>query len=200
VQVAFDLAPLHNWSLQCTDKVKDEPCIRNAYMNDPQRQSPPGAKDGSNVASQETWYSAARKRARRRKSPWNLLLPLFSIPAIGLLWYGLFSLIWAFHVTLYPEHEFRDFWRHAIPFRVFIPSFLMMFAVTPAAVAAGLMTGNLLVWLIPPARRVLNAESEGHPGASFSEATKTLAKFTMWALGIGLIIACIAAACLPSLH
>src|SRR6185369_3245934 len=53
-------------------------------------------------------YLVARERARRRKSPWNLLLaPLGLAGGLG-VWYGSCRLVWAFHVSIYPEHRLED--------------------------------------------------------------------------------------------
>jgi exosortase/archaeosortase len=106
-----------------------------------------------------------------------------------LVW-RLFCLIWTCHVAIYPEHEFRDYWNKGLTFAAFFPSLLMAFAIVPGSVGAGLVSANLMVWLIPPARRAFDAK----------EATQTLGKFTAWSLGIGIPVSLIAAACLSSLH
>src|SRR5262252_6730337 len=110
------------------------------------------------------FYLNARRRAQRRKSAWNILLFPLCFGGFLVCWYVLFQLVWKFHVAIYPEHRFAEFWRPGISMPDFILSFLMMFSITPAAVALGFMLGNILIWLIPPARRVLDAEARGYPG------------------------------------
>src|SRR5258708_38681130 len=101
------------------------------------------------------FYTAARVRAQRRKSPWNLILiPLVLSGWLG-AWYGLCWVAWAFHQWLYPQHLFRDFWQANISFSSFVPSFLMLFAPVPGAVCLGMAAANCIAWLIPPARRTL---------------------------------------------
>src|SRR5690349_6580455 len=57
------------------------------------------------------YWAGARRRAQRRKSPWNLvLIPLCGGSAIA-IWYALFRLVWWFHAMLYPGHQLPDFWR-----------------------------------------------------------------------------------------
>ena len=50
------------------------------------------------------FYTEARQRAKRRKSPWNLILIPLVIGGIGSVWYGLFQLMWKIHINIYPEH------------------------------------------------------------------------------------------------
>jgi heme A synthase len=146
------------------------------------------------------FYRDARRRAQRRKSAWNILLvPLCFGGFLG-CWYVLFRLVWKFHTAIYPEHHFAEFWRPGISMANFILSFLMMFSITPAAVALGFMLGNILIWLIPPARRVLDAEAEGYPGTSFVESMRGLFKISLWTIPIGFAVALTAAYLLNSLR
>jgi hypothetical protein len=55
------------------------------------------------------------------------------------LWYVLFQLVWAFHVNIHPDHQFREFWSPAISPGSLVLSFLMMFAPVPAAVSLAFM-------------------------------------------------------------
>ena len=146
------------------------------------------------------WYMEARHQAQRRKSRWNLIL----IPLCGgawlVGWYALFRLVWIFHTTLYPEHALRDFWHEGISFKSFVSSFLMVFAIAPAALSIGSMVGNLLAYAIPPARRTFDAESKGYPGTSFPEGMRFLWKVTAWALPLGLLVALIGGYTLKSLR
>ena len=76
----------------------------------------------------------------------------------------------------------------------------MMFAPVPGAVALGFMLGNILIWLIPPARRVLDAEARGYPGTSFVQSMRGLFKISCWTLPIGLAVSLAAAYSLNSLR
>jgi hypothetical protein len=146
------------------------------------------------------YYSGARQRAKRRKSLWNaILLPLCggSVAAIG---YGLFRVVWLFHTIFYPDHRLRDFWRDGIGFASFAPSFLMVFALTPGSVVAGFMLGNLLAWLVPPARHAFDVEARGFPDTSFRATMQGLFRITVWTLPTGLAIALVAAYFLKSLR
>ena len=118
------------------------------------------------------FYLNARRRARRRKSAWNILLFPLCFGGWLVCWYALFRLVWKFHTTIYPEHQLAEFWPREISMANFILSFLMVFSIAPAAMALGFMLGNVLICLIPPARRVLDAEARGYPGTSFVESMR----------------------------
>ncbi len=146
------------------------------------------------------YYSAARERAQRRKSAWNLIL----IPPglVGWLgsWHGLFCIVWGFHKVLYPQHDFRNFWQEGISLGSFAFSFVMLFGPFFGALCLGLIFANLVAWLIPPARRALNAEAVGFEGTGFRESNEILLRLAKWAVPMGLFVALVAAALLKSLR
>jgi hypothetical protein len=146
------------------------------------------------------YLRAAQWRARRRKSPWNLLLFPVCFSAFLALWYALFQLVWAFHVAIYAYHHFADFWRRGISGGSFALSFLMVFALFPGTMALGFMLGNVLVWLIPAVRHQLDAEAQGYPGTSFGDAQRGLFKICAWTLPTGFAVALTAAYFLSSLR
>lgn len=76
----------------------------------------------------------------------------------------------------------------------------MLFAPAPASFCLGLLLANCVAWLIPPARRRLDAEAEGYGGIGFRESTEALLRLAKWAVPGGLIIALIAASLLRSLR
>jgi hypothetical protein len=146
------------------------------------------------------FYRSARRRAQRRKSAWNILLFPLCFGSFLVCWYVLFQLVWIFHAAVYPNHQFAEFWPRGISPRSFALSLLMVFSVAPAAMTLGFMLGNILIWLIPPARRVLDAEARGYPGASFVQSMRGLLKICLWALPIGFAVALTAAYLLNSLR
>jgi hypothetical protein len=139
-------------------------------------------------------------RARRRRSPWNLILVPLSFGSIIAVNVVLFGLVWAFHVHFYPSHRLHDFWQSHISLKSFIPSFSMVFALTPGSIATGLALTNIVARLIPPARRTFDAEAVGYPGTDFRSATRGLWSIARWALPIGIAIALASAYCLKSLN
>jgi hypothetical protein len=76
----------------------------------------------------------------------------------------------------------------------------MLFAPALGALCFGLVLGNCVAWLVPPARRALDAESSGYPRTGFTESTKSLLTLLLWTLSPGVIIAMLAASVLRSMH
>jgi hypothetical protein len=145
------------------------------------------------------WLTEARQRAQRRRSPWNLLLIPLSLAFWLGIWYGLFRLVWAFHITLYPRHDLQNFWLEGTSWSSFVPSFTMVFALMPGSICLGLVLANCTAWIFTPARRLFEEESIGTNGASFREANKALLILSAWTVPTGLIGALLAAWKLVSL-
>jgi len=145
------------------------------------------------------WHGGAQQRARRRRSPWNLVLLVLGLIVAAGTWYGLFRVTWAFHLLFHPQHELREFWGSGIRFSSFVPNFLMVFAIAPGALCTGLAVANCIAWLVRPARRALDAESAGHVGTGFRESTRLLLLCAAWAVSAGLVVALAAAYFLRSL-
>jgi hypothetical protein len=114
------------------------------------------------------YFSEARVRAQRRKSRWNLLLlPAVLVPLAAIL-ATLLLLINALHGYLYTGQSLRNAQGGWAILATVGPLF--------AALIPAMLVGNSLVRLLPPARRVLDAEAFGHPGASFHSAQRKLAR------------------------
>lgn len=146
------------------------------------------------------FYAAARSRAQRRKSLWNLILiPLGLAGWLG-TGYLLFRSVWTFHVWLYPGHQFRNFWQEGISFSSFVPSFLMLFAPALGTIAFGFAIANCIAWLLAPARRVFDEEAAGYSGTSFRESTRALLRISLLTLPARLVVAMLAASLLRSLR
>jgi len=145
------------------------------------------------------YFVRARNRAQRRKSIWDFLLILICLGIAFALWFGLFKLVWLFHVGVYPTHEFKRFWNDGVSIKGFVLSFLMVFGIMPGALSLGFILGNFFFWLVPFAKRTFEAEARGYPGTRFSEATRGLLKVCIWTLPSGLLISFLAAFYLNSL-
>ena len=120
----------------------------------------------------EKYFAEARIRARRRQSPWNLLLFVFGFSFIGLIAVQLNK--WIIYLFQTPGTPFPTIARGHDKELIFItiPVFL-------TAIPWGFMAANILIWLIPPARKVLEQEAEGHRRCSFKEAMRDLFKFAL---------------------
>lgn len=147
------------------------------------------------------YFTRARIRARRRKSPWNLILIPLSMFGIGMVSYYLFRFMWWIHILVYPEHKghFSEFWQSGISLPSFISSFLLMMPVLFAAFPLGFMIANCLAWCIPPARKTSDQEAKGYKFASFEESMRGLYKISLIWVPVCLILSLIGALTLRNL-
>jgi hypothetical protein len=134
-----------------------------------------------------------RERRARRKSPWNLLGVLVAFALMAVIGYFLFQAAWSAHVYFHPEHAAhqREFWGAGISFRAFVPSFLLAMPLAIPAVFGGLLCANLVLWLIPPARRAMDAEAAGDPEMTFAGANAGLIKWGGIASAVCLLLSII---------
>ena len=117
-----------------------------------------------------SFYQEARARARRRRSPWNLLLIPAVVVPLGLLWWGLVALFEFLHASLYSAQDLRITPNGIGPILSAVAPFL-------AALPLSMMVGNRLVRLVRPARQALDQEAKPLPITSFSNAQQQL----LWA-------------------
>lgn len=136
------------------------------------------------------WFSNAQSRARRRKTAWNLLLPLFAIP----LWVAFTWLLivgaWTVHLALHPGlvGAARQF-----PTLVTGITALMVFPSLVAAVCPALVVSNFFVYLIPPARRAMVKEDRGFSGVDYVSSQSALIKVGAYILGGAVVLAIVGA-------
>lgn len=120
------------------------------------------------------YQTRAQRRAGRRSS-WNFLFLLFAVIGVGGTWIGMVELLLALRAQFRPPDAFLfDGTRWGNIVTHVIPGF--------PAIAAGLLCGNLLVWLVPPARRALTIE--GSHGTNFKSSNRALAKGLVLLLAI----------------
>lgn len=117
-----------------------------------------------------SYREEARERAKRRKSKWNLLL----IPAVFIPW------ICFAGVTGYGLFVLRDLMHGQIEYSSGknIGEILMAVAALFAWLPIAMLSGNYLIWVIPPARTVLDQEASTVSGADFASANRRL-----WRMG-----------------
>lgn len=143
------------------------------------------------------YFSRAQIRAKRRRSPWNLILIPLVIGGIGSVCYGLFQVMWRIHTIIYPEHigRFNEFWQgqDGLSARSFVSSFLLIIPLFFASIPLGLILANLIAWCIPPARQAFEKEAKGHKFTSFKEAMTGLFQLALVIVPICLVLSLIGA-------
>ena len=120
-----------------------------------------------------------RERQAKKKSPWNLACVVTGFIITLIAWYLLFQAAWLLHVALYPTHagHKQEFWAAGISGRAFLSSFLMLMPLGVPAMVAGFLSANLMFWLIPPARRVMEREAAGDRAMTFVGSNLALLKW-----------------------
>ena len=130
-----------------------------------------------------SYIEEAHARAQRRKSPWNLLLiPTFAT-ACGFLWWSFARLVERLHQSIYPSESIT----HATGAGAIVASVAPFFAAIPLA----FIVANAMIWLVPPARRALNHEAQGHPGTTFRQSQQQLLAISKLLVPIALTIAAV---------
>ena len=129
--------------------------------------------------SDGTWLANAQQRARRRKSPWNLLLPGIGLP----LWLGSGFLLStageSLHAALHGA-QLRQVAHEPMSIALQMISIGSLFA----TLAPALLLTNFLVYQIPPARRALDAEDRGYKGVNYRSSQRALSKASVWVVAI----------------
>ena len=125
------------------------------------------------------WLTNARQRSQRRKSAWNLLLPLLGFPLWGAVAASLAWLASSLRMALHPAGAqlFGSGPMRASTAMVLIPSLI-------AAICPAFLLTNIVVYLIPPARRALDVEDSDFPGTGYKGSQLALLKMGLLALAV----------------
>jgi hypothetical protein len=136
-----------------------------------------------------TWAANARRRASRRKSPWNLLL-LLQFPLWCGVWWFMVLLGGALHFALHPQplSQRTEWMRLLLDGPITGPKALLVFAPMIPALTGAMVLGNFLVWLIPPARRALRGEARAHPGTDYGTSQRALGRITLYTLPFAAVL------------
>jgi hypothetical protein len=162
----------------------------------------PGGQQRLVEGALDTLRPGWRERRAKRKSAWNLLGALLIILGLGFFWYGLWLGAWRVHIIFYPAQtaHLKQFWQSGLSASAFISSFLLVMPLIVPAIVLACLASNFLIWLIPPARRAMNAEAAGDYEMTFRGANWGLIKWGGIASGIAFILVLIGAATLTSLR
>jgi hypothetical protein len=135
------------------------------------------------------WLSNVRNRSQRRKSAWNLLLPLFGLP----FWAAFTaSLVWLGQVIHAALHQQPHPVIASGPMSV--SDTFIFIASSVAAVAPTMLVTNFCVYRIAPARRAMEAEDRGFSGVDYRSSQRALLKVGLWLLAICLPLILVGAA------
>ena len=136
-----------------------------------------------------TFLENARTRSSRRKSKWNLLLPIVIFPLWIVFWWMTIELGCVAHLLFQGKSvpPLRD-WMKVLGSGMSIAHFLILFAPFVPTIAAAMIVGNYLVCLVPPARRAMDAEDRAFPGTEYATAQRELKRLTLYSAPIALAL------------
>jgi len=141
-----------------------------------------------------TFLRNAGTRASRRKSKWNLLLPLVIIPLWLGLWWAAIEMACLAHILFArtPVPPLGE-WMAVLGAGMSLAHVLILFPPFVPAVAAAMVIGNYLIYLIPGARRAMDAEDRAFPGTDYSTAQRELMRIARYTAPIALLLALLGA-------
>ncbi|WP_158884365.1 hypothetical protein [Rhodanobacter sp. L36] len=138
------------------------------------------------------WLDNAQRRSQRRKSPWNLLLPLFGLPlwaAFAFLFVRLGELI---HLAFNPALNASAGAFFDGPMR--LTTGLIIFPSMLVGMFPAFMLANFLVYRIPWARRALEAEDCNSPADGYGPSQRAIFRMGVVAIVATLILIFVGAA------
>jgi hypothetical protein len=129
----------------------------------------------------------ARARSSRRKSKWNLLLPVVVLPLWLFFWWMAIELGCVAHILISgkpvpPAGE----WMKVLGSGMSFAHFLILFSPFLTTLAAAAVIGNYFIYLIPAARRAMDAEDRAFPGTEYSTAQRELSRLAGYTTPIAL--------------
>jgi hypothetical protein len=135
-----------------------------------------------------SYIEEAQARAKRVKSPWNLVqIPL----TIG----GIAASFWLFvHTVLFSVSIFRPDHSTLTSYSWQGAQTLIVIPLLFPSIPVGMMFSNVVVWLIPPLRRIQDREAIGYKGTDFVSSMRGLALMALILTPIGFFISILAAA------
>jgi hypothetical protein len=123
------------------------------------------------IADKSGGIDQARQRARRqKKSAWNLHAVPFRLRGVGGTWTGI-----AFFFETYRRHLFP--WDCFLASGTRLGNVLMFVAPVFPSLAIGMIVGDFLLWLIPPAKAALEREILASKSPSLRSTQTALDKF-----------------------
>lgn len=115
----------------------------------------------------DQYFEEAHERAKRRKSPWNLILIPLVILCAGGVYYFFWRGVSSIQSSMIPANTI--FWSYTR-----VGSILMYVPLLFPSLPLGMMFANFIAWCIAPARKAFDREAQGVKYAPFKSATKFL--------------------------
>jgi hypothetical protein len=139
------------------------------------------------------YWNRARER-QRSKTGWDLVFLPIGFAAIGVYWYAFAKFFLWIHILLYPADIARLKILTSGPMT--LAQALIFLAPALPSIPLGFMTSNILMWLVPPARRASEKKAQGVKWASFRQAQRSLFSAALLLVPAGLALGTLGAAIL----
>ena len=137
------------------------------------------------------YWNRARARRASSKTVWDLIFLPIGFAAVGGYWYGFTRIFLWLHLLFYPADAARLAVISGGPMSV-AQALIFLTPMFPS-IPLGFMTSNVLMWLVPPARRASERKAEGVKWASFRESQLALLRIALVFVPIGLVCGVIGA-------
>jgi hypothetical protein len=176
--------------------------IKSDEVSGHMKNDPPTLENIAREVNANGYFDRAYRRARRRKSLWNIVFVPLVLAGILATSYTLFHIMWGLHTVIYPGHvgKLGEFWGRGTGLPSFVASFLLLIPLLILSLPVSMLLANSVLWLIPSARRALDQEAEGIKWASFDEAMGGLWRVCKIMVPICLLLSLIGAATLSALR
>jgi hypothetical protein len=134
--------------------------------------------------STKGYWGRAQERSRAAKTVWDLAFLPVAFGAIGLFWFMFCkSFLWL-HVLIYSADGVRL--KTLLGGSMTLAQALIFLVPLFSAIPLGFMTSNVLMWLVPPARRASEEKAKGVKWASFRDSQIALFKLALILVPIGI--------------
>jgi hypothetical protein len=145
----------------------------------------PTLKNIANEFVTPGYWERASERQRASKTVWDLIFLPIGFAAIGAYAYAFAKFFLWLHFLLYPSDLSRL--KNLLGGSMTVAQALMFLLPIFSSIPLGLMTSNILMWLLPPARRASEKKAEGIKWASFRESQRALFNTALVLVPIGLV-------------
>ncbi len=136
-----------------------------------------------------TFLENARIRSSRRKSKWNLLLPIAILPLWIVMWFMAIELGCVAHLVFAGKSVPPiSNWMKVLGSGMSFAHFLVVFSPFIPTISAAMVLGNYLVYQVPAARRAMDAEDRGFPGTEYATAQRELKRLTLYTAPIAIVL------------
>jgi hypothetical protein len=148
-------------------------------------QEEPTLKNIAKEFSTPGYWERASARKKATRTIWDLVFLPVAVAAMGAFVFAFAKFFVWIHLLVHPGDVERTQVLFSGP--ITLSAVLMGFVPAFSAIPLGFMTGNALMWLVPPARRASEAKAAGVKWATFRDAQMSLFKLALVLVPLGAV-------------